>query len=409
MHYFDAAGHWPMAPVMLGWGGNLCVCIFFALSGYVLVPMTLHSTSTLISQLIRRLVRLGIPVFGAILFAYLLWRFGLMTNQAVAPLSGSQGWLGLFYDGTPSFIHALRETIVMPFVPVESKFDPVLWTMHVEYVGSFGVLALYTLIKSRCWRLSLALLIFALTYGTYYCDFAAGALLADLDIRERAKGFTPIQHRLVTTLLLMLFIIFGAYSWSGGPDQPWHWLDSFVNLFVGDYTQAHMLAAIFLLPVLLISVTAKNMFSSKPILELGRQSFSIYLLHLPLVCSLGGFVFLWAAPRTNYLIAFLATAAVIYVTTYLLAMAFTRYVDGARHQTVPSGCQGDRCKIAGNHNPIISLLIHGTASDLVRAVKNLPRFLPDPTLSGLQPRPADRTASTAEIDRQAYPLPDCGA
>lgn len=328
LHYFDAAGRVPMAPVMMAWGGNLCVCIFFALSGYVLVPMTLHSQSYLVSQVIRRLVRLGIPVLGAILFAYVIWKLGLPTNHQVASLTGSEGWLGLFYQGAPSLYGVLRETVLMPFQPIDSQYDPVLWTMHVEYVGSFGVLAMYCLIKARRLRIPLVLAVFALTYGTYYCDFAAGALIADLDIRERCKNLSPVRHRVMITILLILFIIFGAYSWSSGAGAPWFALDSIVNPFIGDYTQAHMLAAIFLLPVLLISVTAKNMFSSRPILELGRQSFSIYLLHLPLICSLGGFVFMHIAPSTSYLAAFLATAATIYIVTYGIAVLFTRYVDG---------------------------------------------------------------------------------
>ena len=323
-HYFH--GDWPLAPVMLAWGGNLCVCIFFLLSGFVLVPATLHARSYLLTQFARRLIRLVPPVLAASLLGYALWSLGLMRNTAATTV-GASGWLGQFFQGSPSMPELLWDALRMPFVPVESRYDPVLWTMHVEYVGSFGIIAAYVLLHRRLWRTIFLLAVLALTYGTYYSDFIVGALLADYNLRQRGLALsTPLRRGLIA-LFAALFLLCGAYSWSAGAESPWHWADAAVDHFINDYTQAHMLAAMFLLPVLLWCRPLQSLLSRRIPLALGRQSFSIYLVHLPLIGSLVCWIFLWAEPRLGYAGGFWLAAAILLAATYAIALAFTRFID----------------------------------------------------------------------------------
>ena len=325
-HYFHS--DWPLAPVMLAWAGNLCVCIFFLLSGFVLVPATLHANSYLLTQFARRLIRLVPPVLAASLLGYGLWCLGLMHNAEVAPLTGSQGWLGLFFQGQPSLLAVLWDAVRMPFVPVESRYDPVLWTMHVEYIGSFGIIAVYVLVHNKLARTLLLLGGLLLTYGTYYSDFIIGALLADHSLRERGLALPVAWRRGLSVVFAVLFLLFGAYSWSGGQGTPWSWADTFVNLFIADYTQAHMLAAAFLLPVLLWCAPLQNLLSRRIPLALGRQSFSIYLVHLPLLGSLACFVFLAIHASLGYLPSFGLCALLLLAATYGVALLFTKFIDG---------------------------------------------------------------------------------
>ena len=323
-HYFH--GDLPLAPVMLAWGGNLCVCIFFLLSGFVLVPATLHAKSYLATQFARRLIRLVPPVLAASLLGYALWSLGLMRN-AVATAVGGSGWLGQFFQGEPGILAVLWDAIRMPFVPVESRYDPVLWTMHVEYVGSFGIIAAYVLLHHKLVRTLALLAVLGLTYGTYYSDFIVGALLADYNLRERGMALPITQRRALIALFTALFILFGAYSWSGGPGSPWHWADALVDPFIGDYTGAHMLAAMFLLPVLLWCRPLQAVLGGKIPLALGRQSFSIYLVHLPLLGSLACFSFIHTVPALGYAPAFWLAAAILFAATYAVALLFTRFID----------------------------------------------------------------------------------
>ena len=323
-HYFH--GNWPLAPVMLAWGGNLCVCIFFLLSGFVLVPATLHAKSYLLTQFTRRLIRLVPPVLAASLIGYALWSLGLMRN-AEATTVGASGWLGQFFRGPHSIFELVWDAIRMPFVPVESRYDPVLWTMHVEYVGSFGIIAAYVLLHSKLLRTIVLLGALALTYGTYYSDFIVGALLADYNLRERGMALGVGGRRVLIALFTVLFILFGVYSWSAGIGSPWHWADAFVDHFIDDYTQAHMLAAMFLLPVLLWCQPLQALLSRTIPLALGRQSFSIYLIHLPLIGSLVCWIFLWAEPRFGYAPSFWLGAVILLAVTYAIALFFTRYID----------------------------------------------------------------------------------
>jgi peptidoglycan/LPS O-acetylase OafA/YrhL len=323
-HYFH--GNWPLAPVMLAWGGNLCVCIFFLLSGFVLVPATLHAKSYLLTQFTRRLIRLVPPVLAASLIGYALWSLGLMRNTQATTV-GASGWIAAFFQGQPSLVEVFRDAICMPFVPVESRYDPVLWTMHVEYVGSFGIIAAYVLLHHKLVRTVVLLAALALTYGTYYSDFIVGALLADYNLRERGMAVPVILRRGLIAVFSVLFLLFGAYSWAAGPGSPWNWADAFIEHFITDYTQAHMLAAMFLLPVLLWCRPLQILLSRKIPLALGRQSFSIYLIHLPLIGSLVCAIFLHAEPRFGYAPSFWLCAAILLAVTYAIALLFTRFID----------------------------------------------------------------------------------
>jgi peptidoglycan/LPS O-acetylase OafA/YrhL len=323
-HYFP--GDWPLAPVMLAWGGNLCVCIFFLLSGFVLVPATLHAKSYLLTQFTRRLIRLVPPVIAASLIGYALWSLGLMRNTQATSV-GASGWLGQFFQGPHSILELVWDAIRMPFVPVESRYDPVLWTMHVEYVGSFGIIAAYVLLHHKLLRTLALLVALALTYGTYYSDFIVGALLADYTLRERGMALPAPLRRGLVALFTALFILFGAYSWSAGVGSPWHWADAFVDHFITDYTQAHMLAAMFLLPVLLWCGPLQTLLNRPIPLALGRQSFSIYLIHLPLIGSLVCWIFLQAEPQLGYAPSFWLCAAILLAVTYAIALLFTRFID----------------------------------------------------------------------------------
>src|SRR5450432_239103 len=72
----DSRGFWdvrisgtpffPLAP-----GGSLAVCLFFALSGFVLAHAYSRSQQNWLALAVRRFVRLGIPMLAGCLFAWL--------------------------------------------------------------------------------------------------------------------------------------------------------------------------------------------------------------------------------------------------------------------------------------------------------------------------------------------------
>ena len=124
--------------------GPAAVVLFFVLSGFVL-PLGFFrggNTTLVVRAATKRWLRLVCPVLLAVLFSYLLFRCGLYWHREAAQFTQS-AWLGTF-GGThqtqefrPSLTEALLDGSLFAFLRDPDKYDPVLWTMHHEFIGSF--------------------------------------------------------------------------------------------------------------------------------------------------------------------------------------------------------------------------------------------------------------------------------
>lgn len=86
--------------------GNAAVCIFFALSGFVLAHAYSHSRQYWLTLAVRRYLRLGLPMLAGCLIAWLLLALGLMRNEQAALLTHSS-WLGGQFHQHPNLIKAI--------------------------------------------------------------------------------------------------------------------------------------------------------------------------------------------------------------------------------------------------------------------------------------------------------------
>ena len=328
-HYLNDAHTIPFAPVGLLWQGNLCVCIFFVLSGYVLAPAMLKTQSGLPALFVRRLVRLGLPTLAALFLGYSLMQAGLYRNVPASAISGSQGWWGELFQSPASLWEVVHDTALMPFQQITSKYDPVVWTMHVEYFGSFLIFGIYKILKPRKLRIPLMCVGLYLTLDTYYFDFIAGAMIADLGVSQLWVTPNALAKRVLAFVLFALFILFGANVWSAGAGEPFHALDWLPETLLGPGAEnSHQLAAVFLLGAIICSALLQNALSWRPIVKLGHISFGTYLLHLPLLSSLGAFLLILANPQLGYVPSCVLLVATVIGLTLALAVLFTRYIDG---------------------------------------------------------------------------------
>ncbi len=327
-HYIDRNQIVPLAPLALLWQGNIAVCIFFVLSGYVLARMTLRSQGTLAGLVSRRIVRLGVPIFAALFFGYLLWKLHLYANIPASDVSNSRGWWDYLYTGEPKLWSVLRDWVKMPVAPSKSKYDSVVWTMHWEYFGSFGIFLIYRLLAKRRLRIAVLIGLLCATFNNYYVDFVAGALLSEFDLQTLSARLGVTTRRIVTGSLLAGFVLFACNTWSAGPGTDYFALDWLPNLISGPHAEkAHQIGAIFLLAALLISPGLKAAFTGRVVQRLGHLSFAIYLLHLPLLCSLGAWIVLIGTPPLGLLTASVLAVAAVVVVTLALAVPFTRFID----------------------------------------------------------------------------------
>jgi peptidoglycan/LPS O-acetylase OafA/YrhL len=290
-------------------GGHLAVSVLFVLSGYVLSakPLSLiHAgdhlglSENLASALFRRWIRLYIPLICVTFTSFSLWHvFGILAN--FSPQSSFRAEVWQWYTEFKNFSFVFR-TGGDPWL----SYSFYAWSIPVEFRGSIVV---YTclLAFSRCtqkWRLRCTVgLIVYLMYiadGALLSMFLAGMLLCDLDLLALSNSLPSFLARLrpyKTYLSLPIFLLGvflgGVPSWSWDvnylhENPGWHWLGKLKPQACFDFKWFYL----FLAAVCILSTTQhlpplKRAFESRPALYLGRISFALYLVHGPVLWTLG--------------------------------------------------------------------------------------------------------------------------
>ena len=126
---------------------------------------------------------------------------------------------------------------------------------------------------------------------------------------------------------VLLGLVLGG--WSVDSIHPSHYAlvhFSFIGPYQLELVARSLGAIIIVFAVLRLDLLAK-LFETRPLQFLGKISFSLYLLHFIVLCSLSSYIFYKALPAYGYESALLLSSVVgIGVTLFLSAM-YAKYVD----------------------------------------------------------------------------------
>jgi peptidoglycan/LPS O-acetylase OafA/YrhL len=306
-------------PIDLVVAGNFSVCIFFVLSGFVLSHKFFRTRDieVVISSASRRYIRLGIPVFFAVMFGYLLLQTHAFTNLKLASTTGSTMWLGEMWNFPANFFHALKQAL----------YD-VLWTMKFEFLGSFLVflfLALFGNLRRR-W---IFYIIFGLIFWkTYYLAFILGVGLSDYIANKPFAPEVTKRSQIGLFLVLGLGFIFGSFPLPSATPALYSKLYLISGLTYADYfIISHVLGAFFILVAVIRIQLLERIFASQICQFLGRISFSLYLLHMFVLGTYSTRLFALLYPRFSYSTAVIGTLIPSIIIIFIISDIFARYVD----------------------------------------------------------------------------------
>ena len=329
----DTAEH-AAAPFHVLWDGHTAVDVFFLISGAVLTPSFARG-GPWPRQAAKRFVRLGVPVAGAAVVALVLVGAMPDAHLAAARITGS-AWLAMDSSGAPTLTHLLREiafdSLVLGyreytlFAPIagrlpllEHSLNAPSWSLHLELYGSFLVLGL-VLLRQRSPRAHVAaILACAVLFGTHPMFlFVLGHLCAPL------LGKPP--KPMVGAGLIVLGLAMSATKDWGFVEDARIAIAQYAPVAAPNLFQFQsQLAAMALFAGVLFSPFTQRLLASCQ--HLGRLSFSIYLLHFPILFTLvcAGFVPLAGVlPRP---VAVAVTFIGFVFLVVLAAVAFERWVD----------------------------------------------------------------------------------
>lgn len=318
------------SPLLASIDGPAAVGLFFVLSGFVLPLGFLRSgrTSIVLHTAAKRWLRLaGLSVLS-VLLCYVMFHLGLYRYREAGRVTHS-AWLAS-YGGAPhgkldpSLTGAVREGLVGAFVHKSDTYDPVLWTMRDELLGSFASLALALAMWNRRGVAALGVLLLAGLLAPlldpWFIPFFAGTGLAYLVCRCEIR----LHWAVAACSIAAGVFLFGYLQPRGAYAALTVVQDSAGYRY--DRILAHTASGVLILLGLIANDGFGKALSIRPLLFLGRVSFPVYLFHFPLLCSLACFLFLVLLPNLSYGLT-LAVVAALYLPVVLLVGLFFARVD----------------------------------------------------------------------------------
>lgn len=296
-------------------GGHFAVAVFFVISGYVLSAKPLHLIQareyqkledSVASALFRRWLRLYIPSVATTFLYMLSWHaLGITTAYPPhEPTFRSELWN--YYAEFKNFSFVFKTTGAPWFT-----YNFHLWSIPVEFRGS---IVIYTvqIAFARCTKnarlwLELGLIIYFLYIvdGWSYAMFISGMLICDLEMLARQKDLpsffsklAPYKKSIAYTALFLSTYLSGVPA--SNPDVEvlqnspgWYYLSFLKPEAVRDYKWFFLYWAAVLLVACLPHIHwLKSFFDNRFNQYLGRNSFSLYLVHGPVLWTLADRVYL---------------------------------------------------------------------------------------------------------------------
>lgn len=311
--------------------GIFAVKIFFILSGDALSSGFFATNDCrLIDRLVlKRYFRLTMPSLVSCFVLYGVIACGWDFHMQAAIITHAQR-LKLYLTQVPDFDSMLLFSLIRIYTDysfnnddsffnaLPTTYNPTLWTLAVELHGSILVfLFLYIFPRLKYQReFLLGLFAFMFLFFTLYSGFFFGILLGyyrstgQLNVWRHSRAW-----QIISSLIIILFIV-----------------GSVIINDAAAYGFAGILALLFVF-VCYTNQWALGFFRARFSQFLGRLSFSLYVIHFPILVSLTSFLIVWTNDRggiTPFTITAIVLVSVIvsFAAAYLLYRIETPYLRG---------------------------------------------------------------------------------
>jgi peptidoglycan/LPS O-acetylase OafA/YrhL len=304
-----------ISPVFTLYSGMYAVFIFFVLSGFVMAEMASSSADGFISLAIRRVIRLMVPVAASVLFAFGLILLFPHAPQIYGKPFGLEWLSNLYVHGAGSIVW--QDLTYRPFLG-GSYYNLALWTMRPELCGSILIFAVYCTIGAR-WRvpclagITIGLTLLPIEWWTNLFPMFCGALLSEFrPTLMRTRG----RFEWIWGLAFILALYFGGEPRAGAGGTIYAFAADLANRLWSAYYLCLTLGGVLMVASAIVWAPLQSILTSPIVRFLGRISFGLYLVHVPLLGTvlvalltlIGGSPIGFAAASAIYLIIAIGAA-----------------------------------------------------------------------------------------------------
>jgi peptidoglycan/LPS O-acetylase OafA/YrhL len=346
-------GHFPWedkltnTPLYFLIDGQNAVSLFFIMSGFVLTPAFANAKSSIQNSISKRFIRLFLPVVASVILAMALIALLGGEHTSAAAVTGSE-WGSALIALTPSLPQMTREIFLnsmlvgyqsvsfLSVIPginehltsvIKSPNSP-MWTLHIELWGSMLILAtalMHKHFKSIIfWPLFLAIILFlgSSRYNLFLVGFIfylhRNVFLISSSKLRNLLGLAFIACGIAVSVLTSTFLADMALS-------------AFKTItFTNQDTSAELkteITALLIFTGIMLSSPIKRLMEAPIAQVAGRLSFSIYLIHFPILFTITAFLFNHSVNRLGYLPSVGVSSVCGLAVTFGMATLFDRFVD----------------------------------------------------------------------------------
>ncbi len=312
---------WPniaaKTPLFVLQSGTFAVFVFFALSGFVMAQSGAMSRAPLLALAGTRLLRLNIPVAASIALTVILLAIFPNAIHDVAAVV-QHGWVQSWYQpGGPSLLE-VAIGLVRGSYRAAIYYNPVVWTMRVELIGSLIIYTIYKAVPARyvvpCLVAGLVFTFFRTGTQGFLFGFFSGALLYEYWCR----GHVPKPS--VAWLLFLVGTYLGGFPFAEPRGPFYQWLADLLRPVADPELATRNVGAILMLVAMLYVPGVRAVFSMSIPCFLGRISFALYLTHFPILCTIVAATWLWIGPDHQFLL-FLAFVGLTVFVAWVMTIA----------------------------------------------------------------------------------------
>ena len=311
------------SPLNVLFSGNFAVRLFLVMSGYVLCLgyFKTRDKKRLVASACKRYIRLVPSIFISNVLICLLMMAGAFRNVAVSEISGSS-WLAGFNRSVPNLLDAVLEALFGCFFVGTNQYNGVLWTIPFLFLGALLVYAIAWLIGDKKWRYVVYTVLGVGLVLTDYAGVIWGFILCDV-INTQDKLVNWVKKQKV---LLWLVFILGFYlsSYPSGGAHLENTIYGMIPIMVIPY---HLAGALLLVGSVVCLEPLQNFFGLPVFVKLGKISYSLYLVHFPVIATFGCGLFEILYGKLSYNVAVLVCFVVTTVVVGLVSVGFSKYIE----------------------------------------------------------------------------------